>query len=219
MLAREILKYYAGKPSILGLPSTAVYAFWHSNPEIESSDIQVSFMPASYPDGVQSRLDTRPGMSFATWQQRPASRGYVRCRSLDPLEKPEIQPNYLEKSGDQEAVVAGMRLAQRIMGSKSMRKYVDADSSPMLEITEYDKLLELAATRGTTSFHPMGTCKMGPAEDPTAVVDHRLRVHGLRGLRVVDASIMPTMPSCNISAPTIMIAEKAAEMIRSDNKH
>ena len=213
-LALEVLKYYCGQPSILGLPSTVMYAFWKSRPALERGDIQISFMPASYREGVQSTLDHRPGMSIATWQQRPESQGYVRAKSSDPLEKPAIQPNYLAAEIDRRTLFDAMRIAHQILRSPSMSRYWDRDNTPELNIDDDSELWSFAQQRGTTAFHVMGTCKMGLASDPMAVVDNELKVHGMENLRVVDASVMPTMPSCNINAPTIMIGEKAADLIR-----
>ncbi|MFT5111064.1 MAG: choline dehydrogenase [Parasphingorhabdus sp.] len=217
-LLAEVGKYYAGKPSILGLPSTVVYAFWHSNPEIRNGDIQVSFMPASYNAGVQNALDDKPGMSVAAWQQKPNSQGYVRCKTANPMDKPEIQPNYLAEESDRKTVFSAMRLAQKILRSEAMVPYYDKQRTPDINIDDESELWDLARQRGTTAFHIMGTCRMGQASDPLAVVDSQLRVHGIERLRVIDASIMPTMPSCNINAPTIMIGEKGAELVKASNK-
>ncbi len=212
-LAGEVLKYLAGRPSILSLSPTLVYVFWRSHPALENGDIQVSFTPASYKDGVQNTLDDHPGVSIAAWQQRPDSRGWVRARSADPREKPLIQPNYVAEESDRQVLFAAIRLGQRILRSPEMARYYDADHTPALDVENDDALWELTKARGTTGFHLMGTCRMGPASDPQAVVDDTLCVRGIDGLRVADASIMPTMPSSNTNAPTIMIGEKAADLI------
>ena len=212
-LAREIFKYFTGQPSILALAPTLVYVFWRSHEAMDNGDIQVSFTPASYKDGVQNTLDEHPGMSIAAWQQRPNSRGHIRICSVDPREKPLIQPNYLAEESDRKILFSAIRLGQRILRSPEMAPYLDTENTPALDVDSDEALWDLTQRRGTTGFHLIGTCRMGPSGDPLAVVDENLAVHGVKGLRVADASIMPAMPSSNTNAPTIMIAEKAADMI------
>ena len=212
-LAGEVFKYFTGQPSILALAPTLVYVFWRSHEAMDNGDIQISFTPASYKDGVQNTLDNHPGMSIAAWQQRPDSRGYIRARSADPRDKPLIQPNYLAEDSDRRTLLSAIRLGQRILQSPEMAPYLDTDNTPPLDVDSDQDLLDLTKRRGTTAFHLIGTCRMGPSSDPLAVVDESLAVRGINGLRVADASIMPTMPSSNTNAPTIMIGEKAADMI------
>ena len=211
----EIAKWLVGKPSILSLPATACYAFARSDEALEDSDLQITFMPASYKEGVQSTLDDQPGMTLAAWQQRPDSLGYVRARSSDPMEKPEIQPNYLSAESDRRVLLAGLKLARKLMRTEPMMKYFDGEIYPGDGVQTDDELMDTARQRGTTTFHMMGTCRMGPEHDPTAVVDHELKVRGVDGLRVADASIMPTMPAANTNASSLMIGEKAADLIRA----
>jgi choline dehydrogenase len=213
-LAAEIAKWCVGGTSILGLSPTQVYCFWKSEPHLETSDIQLTFTPASYLEGQQGQLEHEPGMTAAPWQQRPESKGYVRVRSADPFEQPEIQPRYLTEEGDRRVLVAAMRLARRILKSKPLEPYYDYEDFPGDKVESDDEMLAAAKERGTTTFHPMGTCRMGPESDPTSVVDDELRVRGLEGLRVADASIMPMMLSANINAATMMIADKASDFIR-----
>lgn len=213
-LAAEIAKWCVGGKSILALSPTQVYCFWKSEPHLETSDIQLTFTPASYLEGMQGQLEHEPGMTAAPWQQRPESKGYVHIRSSDPFEQPEIQPRYLTEDTDRRVLVAAMRLARRILKSKPLEPYYDYEDFPGDKIQSDDEMLSAAKERGTTTFHPMGTCRMGPQSDPTAVVDDELRVHGLEGLRVADASVMPMMLSANINAGTMMIADKASDMIR-----
>jgi choline dehydrogenase len=210
----EVAKYFLGAPSILGLSPTLVYCFWRSEPSVETSDLQLTFTPASYAEGVQSRLESEPGMTVAAWQQRPESKGHVRARSADPFAAPAIDPNYLAEEGDRRVLLAGMKLARRLLASRPLAPYLAYETYPGPKVSSDDELLACAKERGTTTFHLAGTCRMGPRTDPTAVVDDQLRVHGLEGLRVVDASIMPTMLSANLNAATIMIGEKAADMMR-----
>lgn len=212
-LAGEVLNYAFRRQGILTLQPTLVGVFWKSNDALDSGDLQLTFTPASYPDGVQSKLDVFPGVTVAVWQQRPESRGFVRAQTASALDAPAIQPNYLSEHIDQQALVGGIRLGRRLMKTKALEPFFDAEEHPGAEIGNDDELLDFARRRGTTAFHPMGTCRMGPVTDPSAVVDDTLKVHGLEGLRVVDASIMPTMPSANTNAATYMIAEKAADAI------
>jgi choline dehydrogenase len=213
-LAAEIAKWCVGGKSILGLSPTQVYCFWKSEPHLETSDIQLTFTPASYREGYQGELELEPGMTAAPWQQRPESRGYVRIRSSDPFEQPEIQPNYLTEETDRRVLIAAMRLARKILKSKPLAPYYEREDFPGDKVQSDDEMLAAAKERGTTTFHPMGTCRMGPENDPGSVVDDELRVRGLEGLRVVDASVMPMMLSANINAGTMMIADKASDLIR-----
>jgi choline dehydrogenase len=212
-LVPEVAKWLMGKPSVLGLQATMVYAFWRSDPAIANSDLQLTFTPASYVSGRQTVLDKFPGMTVASWQQRPESTGYVKAVTADPFDKPVINPRYLEHETDRRVLLAGMKLVRRILRSAPMAKYFDGEEFPGEHVQSDDELMEAAKIRATTTFHPMGTCRMGPASDKSTVVDDQLRVHGLEGLRVVDASIMPNMPSANLNAATIMIGEKASDMI------
>jgi len=213
-LAGEIVQWMLGRSSIMTLPATTVYAFCRSDPALDTNDLQITFTPASYKEGVQSRLDDLPGMTIAAWQQRPDSLGFVRARSHDPFEKPEIQPNYLAEASDRQVLLQGMKIARRLLRTGPMQHFFAGEIYPGDAVQSDEDLMETARQRGTTTFHSMGTCRMGPAGDRTAVVDDRLRVHGLENLRVADASIMPTMPSANTNASTLMIAEKAADLIR-----
>jgi len=213
-LAGEVLKYALTRKGILSLNPTLIYVFWKSDERVDNYDLQLTFTPASYKEGVQSTLDDFPGMTIASWQQRPDSTGYVRSKSADPFVHPTIQPNYLAAESDRQVLLAGMKLARRLLGSRPLSKYYDREEFPGSQAQSDADLLAAAKQRGTTTFHLMGTCRMAPDSDPTAVVDDQLRVRGLEGLRVVDASIMPTMPSANLNASVLMIAEKAADMIR-----
>jgi choline dehydrogenase len=173
----------------------------------------MSFVPASYVMGRQAKLDDFPGMSIATWQQRPESSGYVRLRSADPFDMPIIQPNYLDSETDRAVVLAGMKTVRKIMKTKAMEPYYDGEDFPGEHVQSDADLLESIRQRGTTTFHPAGSCKMGPSSDPMAVVNDELRVHGLEGLRVADASVMPRMISANLNAACLMIGEKASDLI------
>ena len=212
-LVGEIAKYFLGRRSILELGPTLVYCFWHSDEKVRNSDLQISFTPASYKEGMQAWLDDEPGFTLATWQQRPESLGYVRARSSDPFDKPVIQPNYLADEEDQRVLLAGIKLSRRLMHTAPLAPYFDYEAYPGKDVQGDDELLDIARQRSTTLYHLMGTCRMGPETDPTAVVDDRLCVHGMQNLRVIDASIMPTMLSANLNAGVLMIAEKGSDMV------
>lgn len=213
-LAREVATWMFARKGILALSPTLIYCFWRSEPSVPVSDLQLTFTPASYMEGVQGQLERLPGMTVASWQQRPDSRGFVRLRSSNPFEAPIIQPNYLAEESDRRVLLAGMKLARRLLASRPLQPYYDYEDFPGPQVQSDDELLGAAKQRGTTTFHPSGTCRMGPRTDPLAVVDDQLRVHGLTGLRVADASIMPTMLSANLNAATMMIADRASDMIR-----
>ena len=209
----EIAKYFLGAKSIVNLSPTLVYCFWHSNESVKNHDLQLTFTPASYKEGVQSQLDDQPGFTIASWQQRPESLGFVKIKSDNPFEAPMIQPNYLEAEEDRKVLIAGMKLARRLMRTEPLAPYFEFEQYPGDHIQTDDELLQIARERGTTTFHVMGSCRMGPSSDPTSVVDEKLRVQGIDNLRVVDASIMPTMLSANLNAGAMMIGEKGADMI------
>ena len=209
----EALKWALTRRGILSLSPTMVYCFWHSGETAESSDLQLTFTPASYKEGVQGQLEDEPGMTVASWQQRPESRGYVRIRSADPFAQPIIQTNYLTAELDRRVIVAGMKLARRLLASAPLAPYYAYEDFPGPKVQSDDELLAAAIQRATTTFHPGCSCRMGPAEATWATVDDQLRVHGLQGLRVADASIMPRMISANLNAATLMIGDKAADLI------
>ncbi|MBV8186249.1 MAG: GMC family oxidoreductase N-terminal domain-containing protein [Alphaproteobacteria bacterium] len=212
-LAGEVLKYAVARRGILALNPTPIYVFWKSDLDVDNCDLQLSFTPGSYKEGVESTLDDFPAITAAAWQQRPDSTGYVRVQSSDAFAYPVIQPNYLAVESDRQVLLAGMRIARRLLMSKPLSRYYDGEEFPGPQVQTDDELIAAARQRGTSAFHLMGTCRMAPEDDPTAVVDDQLQVHGLEGLRVVDASIMPTMPSANLNASVLMIAEKGADMI------
>jgi choline dehydrogenase len=162
---------------------------------------------------LQGQLEDEPGMTIASWQQRPESRGYVRIRSADPFAPPIIQTNYLAAELDRRVVVAGMKLARRLMHSAPLAPYLAYEDFPGPKVQSDEEFLAAATQRGTTTFHPGCTCRMGPAESTWAVVDDQLRVHGLQSLRVIDASVMPRMISANLNASTLMIADKGSDLI------
>ena len=212
-LLKEIGKYIIGKQSIVNLSPTLVYCFWHSNEEIRNHDLQMTFTPASYKEGVQSTLDTEPGFTVTAWQQRPESLGWIKSKTNNPFDAPLIQPNYLDAEEDKRVVVAGLKLSRRLMHSKALSHYFDYEVYPGIEKQSDEELLQVARERGTTTYHQMGTCRMGPKSDPTAVVDDNLKVYGLNNVRVIDASIMPTMLSANLHSGATLIGEKGSDLV------
>ena len=213
-LAKQIARWAMGKPSILALSPSLVHWFWKSSEALDHPDLQGVFSPASYKEGFVGMLDDYPGMTCGVWQHRPESTGYVRARSADPFADPMIQPNYLADPMDRQVLLSGMRLAQALLHTPQLAQYFAGDQLPGPDVRSDDELMDYARRYGSTAYHLIGTARMGPSTDPTAVVDDQLRVHGMEGLRVADASIMPSMPSANTYATTMMIAEKAADMIR-----
>jgi choline dehydrogenase len=215
----EIIKYSIGQKSILELGPTLVYCFWHSDQNVRNNDLQITFTPASYAKGQQAKLDKEPGFSITTWPQRPESSGWVRIKSANPFEKPIVQPNYLSSIQDQRVLLSGIKLSRNIMRSPKMSKYFDYEVYPGNHIETDEELLSMARERSTTTYHVMGTCRMAPLQsDASAVVDHKLRVHGISNLRVIDASIMPMIPSANINAAVMAIAEKGANLILAEER-
>lgn len=212
-LVKEVVKYALYRKGALALTPTLIYCFWKSDQSLDYSDIQLTFTPASYPKGLRTGLDRFPGATVACWQQRPESVGYIRAKSNNPFEYPEIQANFLAEEKDRQILLSAMRLSRQIMNSKPFSPYVAEETWPGISRQSDEELLQHARETGNTAYHPMGTCRMGPAEQTNTVVDDQLRVHGIEGLRVADASIMPMMPTANLNAGTLMIGEKASDMI------
>ncbi|MDP9152011.1 MAG: GMC family oxidoreductase N-terminal domain-containing protein [Myxococcota bacterium] len=215
-LAGEIVRYALFRKGVLSFPIALGYGFIRSSPAVPGPDIQFHFAPASYGPASSRRLETRPGMTVGVYPLRPESSGSIHISTTDPSQPPAIAPKFLGAQADQLLLLAGMRVARRIMDNAQMDQYRDHEIVPGSAATSDDDLLAFARETGSTSYHPVGTCRMG--RDPASVVDQRLRVHGIAGLRVVDASVMPTMVSGNTHAATLMIGEKAAAMIRADER-
>ena len=185
--------------------------------ESATPDVQFHFGTLSA-DLAGAKPHPFPGFTFSVCQLRPTSRGHVRIKSPDPLVAPAMQPNYLTTADDQRCAIAAVRYARRLADTPAMRAYIAEEVRPGAAMDSADDhaVLEFCRDYGATIFHPSGTCKMGAEDDATAVVDARLRVRGVEGLRVVDCSIMPTLTSGNTNAPVVMIAEKASDMIVAD---
>ena len=212
-LAGQLLRWAARKPSVLSLSAAIVYAFGRSEPSMQAPDYTVIFSPASYKDGKLGSLDDYAGMTCGAWQMRPESRGYVRIRSKDIAAPPIIQPNYLAAERDRTVLLRAIRAARAILATPELAPYYDTEVMPGAGKTSDADLLDFARQYGSSTYHLCGTCRMGPVDDRTSVVDDQLRVHGIAGLRVADSSIMPSMVSANTYATTLMIGEKAADLL------
>jgi choline dehydrogenase len=215
-LVKEVVRYYTSGRGALALTAGVVYGFVRTRPGLDSPDMQFHMAHASYDTAQKRDLEREPGMTVVIGQCRPDSRGSIHIKSAIPGSAPAIRPNFLSAQTDRDATVAGMQIARKIVSHPSMSKYIAFENNPGDKVQTYDEWLSFARGNGQTTYHVIGTCKMG--SDPMAVVDDRLRVHGIAGLRVIDASIMPTVPSGNTNAPTIMVAEKGADMIKEDAK-
>ncbi len=213
-LGAQVMRWASGRSSILATAPSHVHVFWKSWEGADAPDLQCVFTPGSYQPGKTYILDDYPGMTCGAWPHRPESRGHVRARTLDPFVDPVIQPNYLSDPMDQRTLLGGIRLVRRMLATPELAPFVVDETLPGADLRSDDELLGFAREHGTTTYHLIGTAKMGPASDPGAVVDDQLRVHGMQRLRVVDASIMPSMPSANTYATTLMIAERGADLIK-----
>jgi choline dehydrogenase len=215
-LAREVIKYYTQRRGILTFTAGIAYGFIKTRPELEEPDVQYHFAHASYSNAQTRVLDRQPGMTLTVYQCRPESKGSIHAKSADPMAAPAIRANYLADPIDQRVLVDGMKIGRRIINNRVMDRYRAFEMNPGDRVQTDDEWLQWARETGQTTYHVIGTCRMGP--DPAAVVDDQLRVHGLEGLRVIDASIMPTVPSGNTNAAVIMIAEKGADMIKAGTR-
>ncbi|MCX8102626.1 MAG: GMC family oxidoreductase N-terminal domain-containing protein [Geminicoccaceae bacterium] len=209
------IEYALFRRGPLTMAPSQLGAFAKSDPSRATADLEYHVQPLSL-DRFGEPLHPFPAITASVCNLRPTSRGFVRLASPDPSTPPAIQPRYLSTEEDRRVAVQAIRLTRRIMAARAMARYRPQEYRPGPEVESEEALVRAAGDIATTIFHPVGTCKMGPESDRSAVVDPRLRVHGLSGLRVVDASIMPTITSGNTNAPVIMIAEKAADMIRDD---
>jgi choline dehydrogenase-like flavoprotein len=190
-------------------------AFWYSSSDVPTPDLQFHFLPGA---GVEAGVPPVPsgsGCTLNSYFLRPKSRGSVTLNSADPADAPVIDPAYIRDPYDLKVAVEGIRQSREIMSQHALSRYIKSEHFPGGAVRTHAQYEEYAKQYGRTGYHPVGTCKMG-VNDPMAVVDPKLKVYGLDGLRVVDASIMPTLIGGNTNAPTIMIGEKAADMIRGE---
>ena len=212
-LGLEVVKWLWGRPSLLSVSPSLTHLFWKSSDALETPDLEYVMTPASFREGTVGLLDNMPGMTVGVWQMRPESHGYVRPVSRDPFDPPEINPNYLSDPRDQQVLLRSIHLGRKLMTTAPLQPWLTGKTNPDQDLQSDDELLDWARREGITVYHMIGTARMGPDGDPGAVVDSQLRVRGLQGLRVADASVMPVMPSGNTNAPVMMVAEKAADMI------
>src|SRR5271154_6544033 len=211
-LAGEVMRWlFTGKGMLTYSPSI-VAASVKVLEESATPDVQCTFAPGSFKNGQIGELEETPGLSAGAWQMRPLSRGYVEAQSNRPGDMPAINPRYLSEDSDRGAIVGGLRLGRRAFAAPALQKFVREESLPGAHVQSDDELLDGARRNGGTCYHASCTCMMG--QHAMAVVDDELRVHGLDGLRVIDASVMPAVTSTNTNAPTIMIAEKGAATIK-----
>jgi choline dehydrogenase len=211
--ANELLRYVATGTGMLTYSASLCAASVKVLEESATPDVQCVFAPASYKPGLIRKLDDKPGITGGPWQMRPLSRGYVLVCSPDPREQPAINPRYLAEDTDRRAMVGGLKFLRRLFAAPSLAKYIVAEKVPGPSVQSDDELLDYARRNGSTVYHASCSCMMG--NHAMSVVDSELRVHGLDGLRVIDASIMPAVSSTNTNAPTIMVAEKGAAMIKA----
>ena len=211
-LAGEVLRWLVTGKGMLTYSPSLVAASVKVLEESATPDMQVTFAPGSFKGGQMGALEEAPGLSAGAWQMRPLSRGYVEAKSNRPGDMPAINPRYLSEESDRRAIVGGLRFARRLFDAPALKRFVREESLPGLHIQGDDELLDYARRNGGTCYHASCTCMMG--QHAMAVVDDEPRVHGLDGLRVIDASVMPAVTSTNTNAPTIMIAEKGAAIIK-----
>lgn len=214
----EGVRYILNGTGVLSNPTNPVNAFFRTRPELASPDVHLQFFPGSYNSVRDRTLERLPGVTLGPALLRLESRGSVHARSADPRSDPAIHTNILGTEADRQSALLAMRFTRRLMESNAIRPFFDHEMGPGKDVQTDSELLAYAREIGGSNWHPASSCRMGADGDSMAVVDARLRVRGIKGLCVVDASVMPVVVSGNTNAPTIMIAEKAADMILEDAK-
>jgi choline dehydrogenase len=207
-------EYALRRSGPMSMAPSQLGAFAKSDPSQTSANLEYHVQPLSL-ERFGEPLHVFPAFTASVCNVRPTARGHIRIASADPFAAPRITPNYLSTPEDRKTAADALRLTRTIVAAPALKKYVPEEFKPGVQYQTEEELARAAGDIGTTIFHPVGTCKMGREDDPLAVVDSQLRVKGVSGLRVVDASVMPTITSGNTNAPTIMIAEKAAQLIRA----
>jgi choline dehydrogenase len=197
---------------MLAMAGAPIRAFVCSREGLEAPDLMLGWIPMlTEPSPRGPRISRQSGLTLYAHAMRPESKGYVHIAAADPRRPPAINFNFLSSSPDAELTVRAVRIAREIMTAPAMTPLQMSEIAPGADRTTDDEILDWVRNAAETTYHPVGTCKMG--SDPVAVVDSQLRVHGIAGLRIADASIMPTLTSGNTNAPSIMIGEKAADML------
>jgi choline dehydrogenase len=211
------VQYALWRRGPLTMSPSQLGAFAPSDPSVAWPDLEYHVQPLSL-DRFGEPLHRFPAITASVCQLRPASRGSIRARSADAFQAPEIKPNYLSDPYDRAVAANAIRVTRRIMSMPALQAFQPEEFKPGATYQSEEELIQAAGEIGTTIFHPVGTAKMGPDDDANAVVDHRLRVRGIEGLRVIDASVMPCITSGNTNSPTLMIAERGAEMVIADGR-
>lgn len=214
---RQALRYVATGGGFFSLPSAPLVAFLKTSQDLASPDVQMHLIPYAVKDPKRRKLADVPSMTIACYQLRPESLGSIHIRSADPDQQPQIRFNFLTDPIDQRVTVAGFRMMRRIADAPALSQLRGPELSPGASVSSDEQILHWIRSNSQTAYHPIGTCRMGPAGE-RSVVDPELKVHGLTGLRIADASIFPTMPSGNTNAPSIMVGEKAADLIRHSRR-
>jgi choline dehydrogenase len=208
-----VLQYALSRRGYFAMPAISAGCFLRALPSAATPDVQCSIALYSAHD-IGGNLDPFSGFMITCCLLRPESRGHVRIKSADPRQAPAINPNYLAAQKDRDTLIAGVKALRRIAQAPPLARHIAEEFEPGPQCASDDDILDFIRRRGSTVYHPVSTCRMGP--DAKAVVDERLRVRGFAGLRVIDASIMPSVVSGNTNAATIMIAEKGADMVQAD---
>ena len=211
-LVHQAMRYAVLRQGLLAMTGAPLRAFVCSREGLEAPDLMLGWIPMlTEPSPKGPRISRQSGMTLYAHAMRPESKGHVHITAADPRRPPAINFNFLSSPPDAELTVRAVRIARAIMTAPAMTPFQISEVAPGAERTTDDAILDWVKRAAETTYHPVGTCKMG--SDPMAVVDAELRVHGIAGLRVADASIMPTLTSGNTNAPSIMIGEKAADMV------
>jgi choline dehydrogenase len=213
--ATAVVQYAFTRRGFLATPAISAGCFVRALPSSATPDVQCSIALYSA-NKIGTALDPFSGFVIHACILRPESRGHVRIKSADPRQPPAIHPNYLATQKDRDTLVAGVKVLRRIAAAPALKRYVADEVDPGKDCDGDDAILDFIRRRGSTVYHPVSTCRMG--QDANAVVDERLKVRGFERLRVIDASVMPTVVSGNTNAATIMIAEKGADMVLADAK-
>ena len=211
-LIKQVLKYVFKRDGFLTLPSAPVIGFFKTRKELSAPDVQVHFIPYKVVlNNGKRTLGKEPGITCTVNQNLPESKGSIHIKSSNPEEYPSIKYNFLSSQLDRDTLIAGVKLIRKLMQSESMKEFCDDEIQPGYEFSSDEQILEFIKNKAETLYHPSGTCKMG--FDQNAVVDKNLKVHGIKGLRIADASIMPTLVSGNTNAVCMMIGERCADFI------